>query len=281
MNIGPSITIPLNKTFLKKIKQKTLMNCLQIMFFKQNISDYVIKDIKDFIKKMNYEYIFIHASYQINIGTEPIITEKELYYPNLDFFITQIKQSIEIKANGIIIHMGKNVKKQYDNDNIYNNMVNFIIQLFENVKSNNILKKNKNFMILFETPAGQGGELCWNIASIVEFILLFKKTHFYNNIGLCIDTCHIFQAGYNLNDEREIKKIHKILHQVKDKIKVIHLNDSIYPFNSKLDRHAKIGEGCIKIDKLMKFIYPYRHLPFILETTPPYERQIKKINNNI
>jgi deoxyribonuclease-4 len=295
LNIGISISLPVNWNFIKeKTSNKSVndnefnminneimfsnFNSLQIMFSKNNLSNIDISNIKKLIKKIKYKYIFIHASYQINIGSEPIILENDLYNPGLDIFLTEIKNSINIGAMGIIIHMGKNVKKQYETNNVYNNMVNFVIQLFNNIKKNKLFSKSKNFMILFETPAGQGGEMCSDINEIVNFIQIFKPTTFYSNIGLCIDTCHIFQAGYNLNDIKEIKKIHQILEPIKEKIKVIHLNDSVYPLASHLDRHEQIGKGHILIDNLIKFILPYKNLPLILETRPPYNEQIKLIN---
>ena len=89
-----------------------------------------------------------------------------------------------------------------------------------------------------------------------------------------MDTCHIFQAGYDLNDDDVIKKVHSIFEPVKEKIMLIHLNNSFYPFNSHIDRHEQLDKGYIKINKLIKFIYAYKDTPMILETVPPYEKQI-------
>jgi deoxyribonuclease-4 len=208
-----------------------------------------------------------------------MIIKNNLYNPSFEIFITEIKNSIKIGAKGIVVHMGKNVKKQFNNDIIYNNMTNFIIQIFNEIKKNNIFKKSNNFLILFETPAGQGGEMCFDINDIKNFILNFKDMDFYDNIGICIDTCHIFQAGYNLNNNNVIKNLHKILKPIQHKINLIHLNDSYHPFGKHIDRHEQIGKGHIKINNLIKFILPYKNLPIILETSPPYAEQINAIKN--
>ena len=296
LNLGISITLPVNWNFITPEYSNDLpvdknndefinipvmknFNSLQIMFSKINLLKTDILNIKQFVRKIKYKYVYIHASYQINIGTEPVLTKDNLYNPGLDIFLTEIKNAINVGADGIIVHMGKNVKNQYEPDDVYNNMINFVIQLFNEIKKNKIFKKSKNFMILFETPAGQGGEMCSDINEIVNFIQIFKPTDFYNNIGLCIDTCHLFQAGHNLNDKLEIKKIHQILNPIKDKIKVIHLNDSYHSVGKRLDRHEQIGKGHILTDNLMKFILPYKNLPLILETKPPYENQINSLNN--
>ena len=169
--------------------------------------------------------------------------------------------------------MGKNTGLKYDNAVIYNNMVNFIIQLFKNCNGKMI-----NSVIL-ETPAGQGGEMCSNLADFIDFVLLFKSQSFYDKLGICIDTCHIFQAGYDINDENIIKKVHKLFEPVMYKIKLIHLNDSFHPVNSHIDRHANIGDGYIRIINLVKFIKPFvkNKIPLILETSPPYDTQIDKL----
>jgi deoxyribonuclease-4 len=293
LNLGISITLPINSEFvipeyandinnkkdLMEVDKFSSLNSLQIMFAKNNLSGKDISNIKNIIKRIKYKYIYIHASYQINIGAEPLLLKDNMYNPGLDLFLTEIINGIKIGAHGIIIHMGKNVKNKYEPDDVYNNMVNFVIQLFNNIKKNKILSKSKKFQILFETPAGQGGEMCSDISQIVNFIQIFKSMDFYSNIGLCIDICHIFQAGHNLNEISEIKKIHKVLEPVKEKIKVIHLNDSHHPLGSHLDRHEQLGKGHIIIDNLIKFILPYINLPLILETKPPYDDQIKLVTN--
>jgi len=278
INLGLSIQL-LNDDYINFPFDNKLsnINSLQIMFTKTKVLKEQILNIKNFIKKNKFKYVYIHASYQINIGANPIIIKDKLYNPGLEILLTEIINAINIGANGIIVHMGKNVKNQFDEDIIYNNMVNFVIQLFNEIKQNKLFSKSKNFMILFETPAGQRGEMCYDINKLIEFIKIFEKSEFYDNIGLCIDTCHIFQAGYNLNDKKQIKKIHLIFDKIKDKIKVIHLNDSYHPVASHLDRHEQIGNGYIKVDNLIKFILPYKNLPLILETKPPYDKQIKKL----
>lgn len=294
LNLGISIGLPVDYNFITpdysndinnindiiELNNLSTFNSLQIMFSKTNLSNKDISNIKNLITKINYKFVYVHATYQINIGAEPIPTKDTLYNPGLDIFITEIKNAVKIGANGIIVHMGKNVKNQFNPDDVYNNMINFVIQLFNNINKYKILSKSTKFMILFETPAGQNGDMCSDIVEITNFIQIFKPTKYYKNIGLCIDTCHIFQAGSNLNDLNEIKKIHNILKPIANKIGVIHLNDSYHPVGSHLDRHEQLGKGHILIENLIKFILPYIHLPLILETKPPYEKQIEILTSN-
>ena len=190
----------------------------------------------------------------------------------MDILLNEIKLATKINAKGIVLHMGKNVKNQHDDIIVYNNMIKFIIILFENLK-----KINNHIIVLLETPAGQKGDMCWNIKEFVEFILKFSHQYFYHQLGICLDTCHMFQAGLDFNNSNLIIQVHKILKPVQDKIKLIHLNDSYHPVGSRIDRHAQIGHGYIKTNQLVKFIYPYKSIPMILETASPYEQQIELI----
>ena len=277
-NVGISLTLPMQPKpsrpqSPKPTRPQTIGNSMQIMFSKTVLSESDITNIKTITK--NIKNIFVHASYQINIASPFILTndKKKLYNPALEILKKEIMYTKKIGGKGIIIHMGKNAGLKYDNDVVYNNMVNFIIQIFKNCNDKMIKT------IILETPAGQGGEMCSNIAQFVEFILLFKSQPYYDKLGICIDTCHIFQAGYDINDENVINDVHKLFEPVMDKIKLIHLNDSYHPFNNHIDRHANIGDGYIRIINLVKFIKPFikRKVPLVLETSPPYDVQLGKL----
>ncbi len=279
LQLGYGISVPLDYTsdkpeytvediiIIKKLSKD--FPCIQVMFTKNSISKDEIKSIKEILS--GYKKIFVHASYQINMGADLLPSQTDLYNIGIDILIKEIEYGVRIGMKGIVLHTGKNVKKQYDPDHVYNNMVKFIIELFKKLKSKKI-----NTNLLIETPAGQGGEMLFQIEELVEFIQKFKNLDFYSNLGLCIDTCHIFQAGYDLNDDKIIKQVHKILEPVKNKIQLIHLNDSYHQVGQHLDRHEQIGRGYIEVDQLIKFMYPYKKkIPIILETQPPYDNQIK------
>lgn len=264
MLIGFSIDIPSGNSLLKKIiKNTSLFNCLQVMFDSQNLSEEELENTKKYLKK--FKFVFVHSTYKINIGSDFLINSDKndegfFYNSSYEYLLTEIKYAYTIKANAIIIHMGRNVQKRCDNDIIYNNMIIFVIHLF----SSKIIKKD--FKIIFETSAGQGGEMCYELIDFINFIKTFEDYDFYDSIGICIDTCHIFQAGYDLNNIKVINKIHELFKPLKHKISLIHLNDSYHKVGKHIDRHQNIGEGYIKTNNLKKFIEPYKNIPMILET---------------
>ena len=277
LKLGYCVNLPINNKseipeyvennikIIKKLSEN--FDCIQVMFSKSKLSHDDIIKIKLILK--NYKQIFIHASYKINIGADLIPLQNDLYSTGIENFLNEIEYANKIGAKAIIIHMGKNVKNKYDPSHIYNNMVKFIIELFKKLKIKKI-----TMQILLETPAGQGGEMCWNLNEFVEFVSKFSKLYFYQQLGVCLDTCHIFQAGYDFNNPKIIKQVHKILEPIQNKIHLIHLNDSYHSVGNHIDKHEQIGKGQIQTNRLIQFIKPYKFIPMILETIGPYEKQI-------
>ncbi len=281
LKLGYGISLPINydsdvpdyiiedTKLIKSLASK--FKCIQVMFTKNKLSKDEIKQIKLTVE--DYSNIFIHASYQINIGADLFPTQTDLYNVGIDILLQEIEYGKKIDMDGIVLHTGKNVKKKFDPDFVFNNMVKFIIELFNKLETRKI-----KINLLIETCAGQGGEMLSDLKDFVEFIQRFSSLDFYSNIGICIDTCHIFQAGYDLNNNDVINQVHSIFEPVKKKIKLIHLNDSYHQVGQNLDRHEQIGRGNIQVDQLIKFILPYKNIPMILETKPPYDNQINLLS---
>ena len=133
---------------------------------------------------------------------------------------------------------------------------------------NEILTKNQTTTVLLETMAGKGSEIGRSfeeIKSIIDEVELKEK------IGVCLDTCHVNDAGYDIvnNLDGVIEEFEKIIGL--EKLKAIHINDSMNAIGSHKDRHQKIGKGTIGIEAFERIInHPkLRKLPFYLET--PHE----------
>lgn len=142
---------------------------------------------------------------------------------------------------------------------------------------NETLRPDQNTLVLLETMSGKGtevGSTFEEIAAILDRVKLQEK------MGVCLDTCHIYAAGYDIvNDLEEVlEAFDKIIGL--SRLKAIHLNDSLHPLASRKDRHANIGQGTIGLEAIVKLInHPrLRHLPFCLETPgglPVYAEEIK------
>ena len=147
---------------------------------------------------------------------------------------------------------------------------------------NEILKEEYKTTILLETMSGKGSEVG---ASFEEIRRIIDRVELNHKLGVCLDTCHIYSAGYNIVEDLDgvLEQFDKIIGL--DRLKAVHLNDSMMPFNSRKDRHEKIGKGTIGLDAIIKFInHPkLAHLPYYLETPNEidgYAEEIKLLREN-
>lgn len=130
---------------------------------------------------------------------------------------------------------------------------------------NKIITKEQKNMVLLETMSGKGSEVGTTFAEIAQII---KGIEHNEKIGVCLDTCHIFAAGYDI-----VNALDEVLADFDktiglNRLYAVHLNDSLMPFTSHKDRHAQIGKGHIGFEALKNFVsHPaIKDLPLILET---------------
>ena len=130
---------------------------------------------------------------------------------------------------------------------------------------NAIIKPEQKTTILLETMAGKGSEVGRSfeeLRSILDAVKLTEK------MGVCLDTCHVYDAGYDIVDHLDdvLSEFDRVIGL--DRLKAIHLNDSKNPFASHKDRHERIGEGSIGLEAMVRIInHPaLKNLPFFLET---------------
>jgi len=220
--------------------------------------------------KNEIENKVVHASYSINLANN-----WDDYSWWIDLFIDEILYSAEINAMFIVIHLGKRLK--LTKEETLNNMFTSLLHV------HNKTKKANNVKILIETSAGQGTETCFLLEDLAYFYKKISKhenIEFKNRFGICLDTCHIFAAGYDISNSKNIKhflnKFNKLIGI--EHIKLIHLNDSKYKVGSMIDRHENIGIGYIGKKALLciaKFFIK-KNIPIILETPNKYHN--KEIN---
>ena len=136
--------------------------------------------------------------------------------------------------------------------------------------------------ILLETMAGKGTEVGSNLEEIKDIIAGITNQ---DRIGICLDTCHLSDAGYDI---KEFDKVVKTLedYQLLDKVKCLHINDSKNPVGSHKDRHENLGCGNIGFSNLLKVVYheKFKNIPKILETPyiekkPPYKEEIAMLKD--
>ena len=130
---------------------------------------------------------------------------------------------------------------------------------------NKVLKPEQTTTVLLETMAGKGSEIGRRFEELQQII---ERVELKEHIGVCLDTCHVYDAGYDIvnNLDGVLEEFDRIIGL--DRLKAIHLNDSKNPFESHKDRHEKIGEGSVGLEAMERIINheKLKHLPFYLET---------------
>lgn len=233
--------------------------------FRVKTSEYKFEEYKNkYINKIKPEDIVIHAPYIINLANPD---KKEF---STSFLIEEINRANYINAKYLVLHPGAYTK--------YTKEI-ALKTLIENLKL--VISKTEDVIICLETMAGKGTEICTNF----EDILFVINSIGDERIAICLDTCHIWDAGYNIKDYEEFNK-ELIDKNIINKIKVIHLNDSLNDISSHKDRHANIDKGFIGLQTLKKFVHDkdFENIPIILETPyidgiPPYKDEIKLLLN--
>lgn len=238
-------------------------NFLQIFISNPRGKSSPKKSIMDDSEKIKSELqnldtkIVIHLPYIINIGKQ---FNKNNWW--IKMIIEQLYVSEQINSLGCVIHTGKYTKNTIDDG--LNNMYKSLIHVIEYLKKNNMRTK-----IILETSTGQGTELLSNLDEFADFYNKFTDDE-KNYLKICIDTCHIFVAGYDIRTKNNVKIFFKYFEKIigiKNVI-LVHLNDSKKKCGSCVDRHENIGNGFIGNAGLKEFIRLsfFYHLPIILET---------------
>lgn len=205
----------------------------------------------------------VHASYAINLAKN--WTD---YSPWIIQLIEEIEIASKIDAKAIVIHLGKQL--DLSKEEAYNNMYTSLLY----VASQTI--NFKNVRLLLETSSGQGSEMCYKLEDLSHFYKKISKNpnkKLIDRFGICIDTCHIFAAGYNIINKEMIDIYLESFEELIGlrHVYLIHLNDSKKEVGSNVDRHENIGNGKIGKVGLLYFAKYFKNLniPIILET--PYE----------
>ena len=130
---------------------------------------------------------------------------------------------------------------------------------------NEVLTEDQTTTVLLETMSGKGTEMGRNFEELRQILDLVEKK---DKMGICLDTCHVWDGGYDIVNDFDgvLEEFDRIIGL--EKLKAIHLNDSLNDLGSHKDRHARIGEGRIGLEALVRVIsYPrLEGIPFILET---------------
>ena len=283
--IGSHVSYKNNSQLLGSVKEALNYKANTFMFYTgapQNTNRGVIEDsltleAYKLMKENNIdlEKIIVHAPYIVNLAN----------FNNFDFsvsfLINEVERCSTLGVKYLVLHPGSAVN--CSREEAINNISKGL---------NLILDNEYDVTILLETMAGKGNEIG---RSFEELKSIIDKVKFKDKIGVCIDTCHLNDAGYDMSNFDSVLDLFDKIIGI-EKIKCIHINDSKNNIDSHKDRHENIGFGTIGFDNLINIIYNKRleSVPKILETPyvtkddnskereyPPYKYEIEMIRDRI
>lgn len=256
LNIGNHVSS--SKGYLAMGKEITGINGNVFAFFTRNprggkakeIDESDVKKFLEYKKEHNIGTLVAHAPYTLN----PCAAKSELREFAHNLMADDLVRMEYTPGNLYNFHPGSHVQQGAEV------AVELISELL-----NNVLKKEQSTTVLLETMSGKGTEVG---RSFQELKAIIDKVALKDQLGVCLDTCHVYSAGYDIvnNLDGVLKEFDEVIGI--DRLRAIHLNDSMTPFGSNKDRHERIGKGTIGFEAFVRIInHPQlRHLPFILET---------------
>ena len=236
------------------------------------VKDLKVKEATELLAQNNIpmENMIAHAPYIINLANCVNASTFELA---TTFLEKEIARCEEIGLKYLVLHPGSFTTATFDKG------INKIVEGL-----NMVLKQDQKVTILLETMSGKGSEVGYEFEHL-KYIM--DNTIFNQHLAICLDTCHIHDAGYDLNDfDTILNDFDKIIGL--DKLKVMHINDSKNEIGARKDRHANIGDGFIgfknlhyivnheKLENVIKIL----ETPYIDEQAP-YKAEIALLKSKI
>lgn len=259
-----------SKGYLAMAKQAVNIGANTFQFFTRNprggkakeINEDDVKAFLQYSKEHGINKILAHAPYTLNACS----ADSGIREFAKNTMADDLKRMEYTPGNYYNFHPGSHVGQGVEVG------IDFIAEML-----NEILTKDQTTIVLLETMSGKGSEVGRNFEELKAII---DKVKLKDKLGVCLDTCHIWDGGYDVvnNFDGVLDEFDKIIGL--EKLKAIHLNDSKNDLASHKDRHEKIGEGKIGLDAISKIINndKIKNLPFYLETPNEidgYEREIE------
>lgn len=220
-----------------------------------------INNLISLMEKNSFGKILAHAPYTLNPCSKDQRTREFAYQTMTD----DLKRMEYLPNNMYNFHPGSHVGQGTSTG------IELICQLL-----NSVLWEDMTTTVLLETMAGKGSEIGSNFQELKSII---HNTNLKHKLGICLDTCHVYDGGYDIKDNLEgvLEDFDKTIGL--SNLKAIHLNDSKNPFSSHKDRHEKIGEGYLGIETFKNIVtHPaLKKIPFYLETPNELDGYAKEI----
>jgi deoxyribonuclease-4 len=227
------------------------------------LPDEEIREFRRLVRASGVRPVFAHNSYLINIAA----TDPGLRKQSLEALWDELQRAESLHLDGLIMHPGSYTSGTEAGG----------LQLIADGLADLLSRRRLKTMVLLEHTAGQGTNLGYrfeHLAAILDGVKWSKR------VGVCLDTCHLAAAGYDITHERGYRETFRQLDAIVglERVKAFHLNDSKKPCGSRVDRHEHIGKGCLGLEPFRRLLNDrrFRDAPMLLETPKDDERERKR-----
>lgn len=275
--IGSHVSMGSPKFYLGSVEEAISYGSTTFMFYtgapqntiRKPLEELRITEARQLLKEHGFDEskIIVHAPYIVN----PANTSKpDLFDMSKNFILKEVQRTSGFGAGILVLHPGAHVGAGPDVG--IASLVKALDYIFDNDDS--------NVKIALETMAGKGTEIGITFEQIAQIISSSKHP---DRLGVCLDTCHINDAGYNVKDiDSVLDEFDKVIGL--DKLLVIHINDSKNEKGARKDRHENLGYGHVGFETIYKIVHHPKlvNIPKILETPyindkPPYKKEISML----
>lgn len=277
--IGSHVSMNGPKYYLGSVEEAHSYGANTFMFytgapqnsFRKPLEELKIEEGRKLIKELGIDEskIVVHAPYIINLANKNRV---DLYESSQKFIISELKRTYAFGAKILVLHPGAHVG--FGPTEAIESLAKALDNIFD--------EDGTDVKIAIETMAGKGTEIGITFEQIADIISLCNHKE---RLGVCLDTCHINDAGYNVNDfENVLNEFDRIIGL--DRLLVIHINDSKNPLGAHKDRHENLGYGEVGFETISTIVHhpKLKSVPKILETPyindkPPYKEEISMLRN--
>ena len=284
--IGSHVGMSGKEMFLGSVKEALSYEANTFMVYtgapqntrRKELSELRIPEARALMKEVGIEQFIVHAPYIINLGNA---VNSSTYELAVEFLEKEITRSAGMGSHILVLHPGSHVGEGKETG---------IRKITEGL--NQVLTADTPVCVALETMAGKGSEIGSRLEELSE---IYEKTIHSEKLRVCLDTCHMHDAGYDVvHDFDGILTAFDKLFGI-SQIAAVHLNDSKNPCRARKDRHANLGDGYIGFDALSYIAHhpALADVPKILETPyiplqenpdkkmPPYKEEIRRLRRDV
>jgi deoxyribonuclease-4 len=231
------------------------------LFTKQNnrwtAREFTADEIRLFrrtLRQTRLRFATAHDSYLINLASP----DDTLYRKSIEAFVEEMRRAELLRLRYLVMHPGSHVDSGEEAG---------LMRIAKGLDEAHSRCPNYRLRVLLETTAGQGSNLGYRFEHLARILSLVAEP---KRLGFCFDTCHVFAAGYALAPESEYRATMRALDKLVGLrwVRAFHVNDSVKPLGSRVDRHAHIGKGELGLEPFRLLVNDprFRNRPMILET---------------